>query len=233
MARRARSLLVVAFALSLGSLGLFPKEAHARAGRVGQVPNGDAFSCLLCHENAGGGERTVFGRDVEDTLNGSGVAATVNWPAVCVLDSDGDGQTNGEELGDPCCVWMQGETPHRSTDLGDPNDNGSTANDPGSDACDVVDAGPPVDAGETGDAGEEPPADAGGDPPVDDDAGAPEDDAGIVDDDAGPAGPDAGDPTDPGQAGCACSPTIGEPSALMLPLFGLLLAWAIRRRRSA
>lgn len=25
--------------------------------------------------------------------------------ALCELDSDGDGFTNGEELGDPCCVW--------------------------------------------------------------------------------------------------------------------------------
>jgi hypothetical protein len=24
---------------------------------------------------------------------------------LCNADSDGDGKTNGEELGDPCCVW--------------------------------------------------------------------------------------------------------------------------------
>jgi len=27
---------------------------------------------------------------------------------LCMLDSDGDGRTNGEELGDPECVWIQG-----------------------------------------------------------------------------------------------------------------------------
>ena len=35
-----------------------------------------------------------------------------NWSAICNLDSDGDGKTNGEELGDPNCVWTKGETPN-------------------------------------------------------------------------------------------------------------------------
>jgi hypothetical protein len=29
---------------------------------------------------------------------------------LCEADSDGDGQTNGQELGDPCCVWVAGQT---------------------------------------------------------------------------------------------------------------------------
>eukprot|EP00928_Gymnodinium_smaydae_P095205 TRINITY_DN8152_c0_g1_i1.p1 TRINITY_DN8152_c0_g1~~TRINITY_DN8152_c0_g1_i1.p1 ORF type:complete len:447 (+),score=56.87 TRINITY_DN8152_c0_g1_i1:52-1392(+) len=28
-----------------------------------------------------------------------------DWSRVCREDSDGDGLTNGEELGDPCCLW--------------------------------------------------------------------------------------------------------------------------------
>jgi hypothetical protein len=31
--------------------------------------------------------------------------------ALCHADSDGDGLTNGEELGDPCCLWKNGDTP--------------------------------------------------------------------------------------------------------------------------
>jgi hypothetical protein len=27
---------------------------------------------------------------------------------LCRADSDGDGASNGAELGDPCCVWVQG-----------------------------------------------------------------------------------------------------------------------------
>ncbi len=30
---------------------------------------------------------------------------------LCVMDSDEDGATNGEELGDPCCEWRVGGTP--------------------------------------------------------------------------------------------------------------------------
>jgi hypothetical protein len=30
---------------------------------------------------------------------------------LCKADSDGDGQTNGEELGDPCCQWKDGDLP--------------------------------------------------------------------------------------------------------------------------
>jgi len=30
---------------------------------------------------------------------------------LCAKDSDGDGMTNGEELGDPNCVWTQGAVP--------------------------------------------------------------------------------------------------------------------------
>ena len=30
---------------------------------------------------------------------------------LCREDSDGDGRTNGEELGDPNCVWTEGDLP--------------------------------------------------------------------------------------------------------------------------
>lgn len=30
---------------------------------------------------------------------------------LCQKDSDGDGKTNGEELGDPNCTWIAGSTP--------------------------------------------------------------------------------------------------------------------------
>ena len=31
--------------------------------------------------------------------------------ALCEADSDGDGLTNGQELGDPCCTWKRGDAP--------------------------------------------------------------------------------------------------------------------------
>ncbi|CAJ1390577.1 unnamed protein product, partial [Effrenium voratum] len=33
------------------------------------------------------------------------LARNTSWQALCVMDSDGDGLSNGEELGDPCCRW--------------------------------------------------------------------------------------------------------------------------------
>ena len=41
-------------------------------------------------------------------FQGQGLMWTVT---LCQADSDGDGRTNGEELGDPNCVWMTGLTP--------------------------------------------------------------------------------------------------------------------------
>lgn len=43
-------------------------------------------------------------------------------PFVCQGDSDQDGQTNGMEMGDPCCVWTIGAVPTFTVGLSDPND---------------------------------------------------------------------------------------------------------------
>ena len=52
----------------------------------------------LGHINTGGGgARNAFGSAFKD--------AGPSWTtAFCEADSDGDGQSNGEELGDPCCA---------------------------------------------------------------------------------------------------------------------------------
>ena len=34
-----------------------------------------------------------------------------DWSRICHMDSDNDGRTNGDELGDPNCVWTTGTTP--------------------------------------------------------------------------------------------------------------------------
>jgi len=52
----------------------------------------------------GGGMRNAFGKDFK--RNGQ------VWDrCLCERDSDGDGKTNGEELGDPECKWKPGEIP--------------------------------------------------------------------------------------------------------------------------
>ncbi|XP_067941873.1 DBH-like monooxygenase protein 2 homolog [Watersipora subatra] len=54
------------------------------------------------HENVlGGGVRNPFGVHFQE----AGKQWTVD---LCNADSDGDGKSNGEELGDPNCVWVSG-----------------------------------------------------------------------------------------------------------------------------
>ena len=81
-----------------------------------RIPNG-AFvpgAPGVGHKNpAGGGATNQFGAD----FRAAGHVWTV---ALCQKDSDGDGMTNGEELGDPTCVWKPGKTPTRTTDITHP-----------------------------------------------------------------------------------------------------------------
>lgn len=78
------------------SLLLIPADAAARSNFVGKLPNVSA--CGQCHINPGGGNGwNAFGLDVRANLtNGS-----PDWSKVFDKDSDGDGYTNGVELGDP------------------------------------------------------------------------------------------------------------------------------------
>lgn len=85
----------------LSLLVVLTLPAEARPQRVDQIPNGEVFRCLTCHNQPTGGARNAMGQQVEDTLIGAGMTGVVDWPAVAPLDADGDGLTNGEELGDP------------------------------------------------------------------------------------------------------------------------------------
>ena len=141
---------------------------HARAQYPGQIPNTN--QCSRCHINPnGGGARTLFGDQASDNKAG---ATTINWATLCLLDADGDSETNGAELGDPCCVWTQGMAP-LSTTTSDPSTAGSVSGN----TCPQPDAGTPIDAGAPPDGGINdaglPPFDGGGvdagppPPPVD------------------------------------------------------------------
>lgn len=68
----------------------------------------------------GGGELNAFGRAFR--------AAEYRWTTVlCLADSDGDGESNGAELGDPCCSWMEGAEPSRRWQLSNPGDAKKTS----------------------------------------------------------------------------------------------------------
>lgn len=76
-------------------------DGLARSWRVSQVPNGNSFSCTLCHVRPNGaGPRNAFG-DAVNAVVGRGSRAEFWSASLAQLDSDGDGFSNGQELGDP------------------------------------------------------------------------------------------------------------------------------------
>lgn len=200
------------------SLSLSPLAAFASAGYQSDIPNGLAVGCVACHLANNDPGLNLFGQAVSATKR-SGLP---HWPSLFELDSDADGQTNGQELGDPCGTWRKGQPAPRTTNISNPGRVGSTSTTPDVPACAPVDAGvrdlgsPDLGAPDLGtpDAG---PRDLGGP-----DAGVvPVRDAGATD--AGEA-PDAG--------GCRCvSGAERSGSGLVLLLLGGAL-WTRRRLRA-
>ena len=80
----------------------------SRSSYKKKLPNGDKTiggSTALGHSNdSGGGARNAFGQAF--------ASAGLKWTQeLCKADTDGDGQTNGFELGDPNCCFIEGATP--------------------------------------------------------------------------------------------------------------------------
>ena len=122
---------------------------EAREARSEQVPNAQKLDCGLCHvDSAGGGVRNSFGMQIEAMgLDGEGPIETqeVVWANIYALDADGDGFTNGYELGDPDGAWVPTDGdpavfPSRPGDPGDvPCPNNSVHPDEECDGDDLAD----------------------------------------------------------------------------------------------
>lgn len=91
---------------------------------VGLVPNGGKVPGVQAIGHVlgiGGTARSSFGLDFK--------AHGHKWGLdLCLLDSDGDNETNGVELGDPCCVWTVTElrTLKAQQEFSNPGDKDST-----------------------------------------------------------------------------------------------------------
>ena len=96
-------------------------DAEARGFRLAMMPNAPA-GCNTCHTSGGGTPRNPFGLAVEALVTPGG--DEVFWgPELAALDSDGDGFTNGEELGDPEGTWQAGDAaPGETADISHPGD---------------------------------------------------------------------------------------------------------------
>ncbi|CAB9514469.1 DBH-like monooxygenase protein 2 [Seminavis robusta] len=66
-------------------------------------PQGGLWAGVGHNAIGGGGELNPFGQDFQE----EGFEWTEH---LCRADSDGDGRSNGEELGDPDCIWTKGES---------------------------------------------------------------------------------------------------------------------------
>lgn len=99
----------------------------SRDFRVSKIPNGMKFQCANCHVNpGGGGARNAFGQAVEARVTFNGQENF--WDAqLAALDSDGDGKSNGRELGDPNGTWRQDQpNPGTFSTVSNPGDRLST-----------------------------------------------------------------------------------------------------------
>ena len=101
----------------------------ARDWRVGQIPNGEKFSCSNCHiDPQGGGLRNNFGQLVETKVTPGGHEDFWN-STLAFQDSDDDGFTNGQELADPNGTWRPGQpNPGNSSNVSNPGDPNSKPN---------------------------------------------------------------------------------------------------------
>lgn len=115
--------------------------ADARQGRQNLVPNGLENSCGTCHVSpAGGGARNAFGVQVEPAFDDG----NFDWADFYNLDADGDGYSNGEELGDPEGTWTDGAAgdylSHPGVESRTPCGNGTIEGPEECDGADINDA---------------------------------------------------------------------------------------------
>jgi uncharacterized protein (TIGR03382 family) len=159
---RIQNAILVAVVTSSPALALPTHVDNIPNGAV--VAEGSTRSCQHCHVNSGGGEGwNELGKafleqgdanpDANPTDQNLGYTGEPDWNAdICNEDSDGDGFSNGEELGDPNCIWSIGDTPEITDGITNAGDADSF---PGGDNT------PP------------PPGDGGGDDPLTCNGGTP------------------------------------------------------------
>lgn len=79
-----------------------PSSAFAYSWSPNAIPNGTTYSCTTCHlRPTGGAGWNDFGNEIRSLRAINFGGRTIDWAALYDLDSDGDGFTNGQELGDP------------------------------------------------------------------------------------------------------------------------------------
>jgi hypothetical protein len=150
MAKWVRAALPLGVAAVVSSVSA---SSEAKSEFKAFIPNANVNNCNTCHTNGGDTPRNAFGLEIEALLLAQ-VPPADWWAQIRELDSDGDLQTNAQELGDPCLTWVTGAMPDRTSSISNPGVEASISMDP--DACENPPAGEGEGEGEGG-------AGAGGD----------------------------------------------------------------------
>lgn len=101
---------------------------------IGKIPNGRNIPCPsgatgcqsgMClgsgHQNSDG-TQACGGSPMTNQFGSDISSVGRDWSQLCRMDSDKDGKTNGDELGDPCCIWSTSSSnPRRSTLISHPS----------------------------------------------------------------------------------------------------------------
>src|SRR5690606_24492322 len=100
---------VFQFTTIIGLLWLVSRNNEAKRLYIARLPNVPIDWPAVGHLHSDDGTGfNQFGTDF--------ALAGKHWTfELCAKDSDGDGWTNGEELGDPQCMWVMGQ-PHPVVD---------------------------------------------------------------------------------------------------------------------
>ena len=97
---------------------LFACETNAFARREAQYPNHQCRCVIYLQTPSGEGTRTSLGEDIKNFGTEGGSISRFGF---CDRDSDGNGLTNGQELGDPDRTWILNH-PAPEALVTDPND---------------------------------------------------------------------------------------------------------------
>ena len=131
------------YPLLLPLLLLAPRGALGYRRWMKGIPNSDAVPCPMDDFNAAAvpgchgtdqcdafghasclpyGDETGVASGFGSLFSGALKTTAYGWTVdTCAQDSDGDGFSNGDELGDPCCAWSYGAAPLLSRDLSNPS----------------------------------------------------------------------------------------------------------------
>ncbi|BFZ05846.1 hypothetical protein BsWGS_08885 [Bradybaena similaris] len=113
----------MAAAVGCFALSLLLTSTLAYPGFQEQIPNGNnvPHPCKANYRWSGVGHENPNGSGARNKFGLGFDRAGYQWSKTfCQADCDSDGRTNGQELGDPNCVWTPGSIPNRTEDITHP-----------------------------------------------------------------------------------------------------------------